>query len=198
MATLTIDLPDELFGELKETAVEMGLDPSALVSLCFQYFSQTETLDNIIEGLERTQISEDNLITFPGLKEELDLDFNFHPHAIEELETLEQSDQIEVISQLVERLSQEDELLDEGIDIVIKDEENASLLMSSFDFGDIIYRVSEELVTIYHIALDESMDEAFDEDEDEMAEFEDEDEMFDELGELGEDEFEFGEDENEH
>lgn len=186
MPSLTINIPDELFEELKDAAKELTLEPDELLTMSFNHFIQTPTIDNVAEGLERSQTPDENLISFPELKEELDMDINFHPLAMEELESLDEEDQIELIGELINRISQEDNV--ENIDLVLKDDEDGTLLLSSFDFGDLIYRLTDEVITIYHIALNEELDEDFD----------DEDEDFDEeIEELG-DEIGFGEEEQEY
>lgn len=178
MPTITIDLPNELYDELQETATDLNLEANELLMLSFNHFVQTDTIENVIEGLSRHDTPDENLISFSELKEELDLDINFHPLAIDELEALEEEDQIELIGQLIERISQEDEIDD--IDLILKENKNDSLLLSSFDFGDIIYRITDDLITVYHIALNEAFDEDFDEDED-FEDFEEEDEFGDKL-----------------
>lgn len=184
MPALTIDIPDELYDELEETAAELNIEASDLLMLSFNHFVQTDTIDNVIEGLDRSTMPDENLITFPELKEELDLDINFHPLAIEELESLEEEDQVELIGQLIERISQEEAA--EEVDLILKEDNDDTVLLSSFDFGDITYRINDEFITIYHIALNHTLDEGFDEEE-EFEPFEEEDEFGEEL-EFDEDE----------
>lgn len=188
MATLTIEIPDDLYDELKETATELKSNPSDALILAYNHFMQTEVVDNAVEGMERSAISDENLISFPELKEELDIDINFHPLAMEELESLDEEDQIELIGQLIERLSQGDEDLADDVDLVLNETEAATVLLSSFDFGDIVYRVNDEFITIYHIALSDAFDEELDLDDEEL------DDEFEEIDEL-DGELEFEEDE---
>lgn len=193
MEKITIEIPKEFYDELKETAEALGSDVAGALTLAYQHFSQTEALDSAIEGIERSTTSDEDLIEFTEIKEELDIDLNFHPLAMEELTSLEPDDQVELIGQLIERLSQPHVSLD-GIDIILKDGETSSLLLSSFEFGDIVYRISDEMISIYHLSLIEDLDdEHLDEDEDDDF---DEDE-YEEIDELGDDEFEFGEEEDE-
>lgn len=189
MPKVTIEIPDELFDELKDTADALNTDVSGALNLAYQHFSQTEAVDNAVEGIERSATPDENLISFAELKDDLDIDINFHPLAMEELEALDTADQIELIGQLIERLSQEDDSM-EGIDLVLKDSDTSSLLLSSFEFGDLIYRITDEVITIYHIALAEDFDEDFDEEADE--EFDE----YEEIDELDEDEFEFEDEED--
>lgn len=195
MQKITIEIPDEFYDELKETAEALDSDVAGALTLAYQHFSQTEALDSAIEGIERSTTSDEDLIEFTEIKEELDIDLNFHPLAMEELTSLEPDDQVELIGQLIERLSQPNVSLD-GIDIILKDGESSSLLLSSFEFGDIVYRISDEMISIYHLSLLEDLDdENFLDDEDEDDDFDDDE--YEEIDELGDDEFEFGEEEDE-
>lgn len=164
MATLTIEIPNELLEELEEVTEELKISTSETVMLALSFIMQQDTLDNAIEGISRVDDEENSeVISFPEIKEEFELDINFHASAMEELEELDEEEQTELIGQLIERLSQEDEDLDDEVDLVLRDQEEASLILSCFDFGDIIYQLSDE-ITIYHIAIHEPLeDEEFDE-----------------------------------
>lgn len=164
MATLTIEIPDELLEELEGVTEQLQISTSETVMLALSFIMQQDTLDNAIEGIARVDDKDDaEVISFPEIKEELDLDINFHGAAMEELEELEEEEQIELIGHLIERISQDDEDLDEDVDLVLREEDDASIILSCFDFGDIIYKLSDD-ITIYHIAMHEpAIDEEFDE-----------------------------------
>tara|TARA_R110002110_G_scaffold404606_1_gene623172 strand:+ start:213051 stop:213581 length:531 start_codon:yes stop_codon:yes gene_type:complete len=164
MAKLTIEIPDELLEELEDITEQLKISTSETVMLALSFIMQQDTLDNAIEGIARVDDQDENeVISFPEIKEELDIDINFHARAMEELDALDEEEQIELIGHLIERLSQDDEELDEDVDLVLREDDDASIILSCFDFGDIIYKLSED-ITVYHIAmLEPEEDEDFDE-----------------------------------
>lgn len=176
MANLTINIPDELLEDLQDISEQLKTSPSETVLLALSYIMQQNTLENAIEGIARIDDdAEDEIISFPELKDEFDLDINFQATAMQELEALDEEEQIDLIAQLIERLSiDEDEIEeDDNVDLVLRDDDDASIILSCFDFGDIVYRLSNEDVTVYHIAInemlededfDEELEDAFDED----------------------------------
>jgi hypothetical protein len=172
MAKLTIEIPDELLKELEDITGQLKISTSETVMLALSFIMQQDTLDNAIEGIARVDDKDNNdLVSFPEIKEELDIDINFHASAMEELDELNEEEQIELIGHLIERLSQDDEDLDEDVDLVLREDKDASIILSCFDFGDIIYKLSEE-ITIYHISMLEPEDD------------EDFEELMEELGDL--------------
>lgn len=173
MASINVEIPDELLEELEDISEQLKTSTSETVMLALSYIMQTNTLENAIEGIARLDDDTDEeIISFPEIKEEIDLDINFQAAAMEELEALDEEDQIELIGHLIERLSMDEEVEDNNVDLILREEDDASVILSCFEFGDIIYRLGED-VTIYHIAMhdllddeefDEVLEEAYDED----------------------------------
>lgn len=173
MASINVEIPDELLEDLEDISEQLKTTASETVMLALSYIMQTNTLENAIEGIARIDDNEEEIISFPEIKEEIDLDINFQATAMEELEALDEEDQIELIGHLIERLSMDEEVEDQNVDLILREEDDASVILSCFDFGDIIYRLGED-VTIYHIAMhdlvdddeefDEELEEAYDED----------------------------------
>ena len=173
MAQLTINLPDDFSTELTEIANQLKLPPEQCVMLALSHFLQTDTVENAIEGVARTNDGE-TLVDFPELKQELGLDLKFHPQAMEELESLSEEEQVEILGELIERITAKEEELHDTIDLVLKEENANQLVLSGFGFGDVIYQIGDNIL-IYHIALmDEFEDEEEDEDEEDETELEDE------------------------
>jgi len=164
---LQINVPDDAMAELSEVAEQLQLSPEQCVLLALNHFIQTDTVGNAIEGQSRMGDGE-ALVDFPELKEEVGIDIQFHPIAMEELETLDEEAQVHVLGELIERISAEEEELTDTIDLVLKDDPVNQVVLSSFSFGDVVYTIGES-VAIYHIAFVEE-DEYEDEDEDETAE----------------------------
>jgi hypothetical protein len=178
MPKITVNVPDELFEVLSEIASSLKESPENCLMLALNHLMQTDTLDNAIEGVSRMDDGQ-ALVDFPALKEELDIDIQFHHQAMEELEALEEEDQIEVLGQFVERISEEEAELLPELDLAIKETPDGQVILSSFDFGEIVYQSGESTI-IYHLAMEELEDEDDDE-EDEEEDFEDEEDSEDEL-----------------
>lgn len=172
MTTLQLNVPDDAMAELAIVAEQLKLSPEQCVLLALNHFIQTDTVGNAIEGQSRIGDGE-ALVDFPELKEEVGIDIQFHPTAMEELETLEEEAQVHVLGELIERISAEEEELTETLDLVLKDDPENQVVISGFSFGDVVYTIGENVV-IYHIAFIEE-DEYDDEDEEEL-EAEDEEE----------------------
>jgi len=163
---LTIDLPDDFYAELCDIASQLKQTPEQSAILALSHFAQTDTVDNAIEGMARTEDSE-VLVGFPELQEELGLEIKFHPMAMEELEAIEEEDQIEILEQLIHRIASSEEELDGTLDLVLKEESSSQIVLSGFDFGDVIYKAGQNII-VYHLALHE------DENEDDEEELDDE------------------------
>lgn len=168
MATLSITLPDEVFAELNNIAAQLKQTPEQCLQLSLSHFLQTDSLENAIEGIAR-MADKEPLVDFPELKEELGIDIQFHPIAMDELESLDEEDQVEVLGQLIERISAEEEELDNTLDLVLKEEGDNQVVLSGFNFGDVVYQVGTT-ITIYHIALSEEEEEMEEEEDDEEEE----------------------------
>ncbi len=184
MATLNIELTDDFNSELSHIAQQLKISPEQCAQLALHHFFQTDTVENAIEGALRMEDGQ-TLVDFPELKEELGIEIKFHPHAMEELESVSEEDQIDILERLINRISANEEELEATLDIVIKENGENQLVLSGFGFGDIVYELGENVV-IYHIALIEE-DEADEDDEDEDEDDEDEDEEEEEDEELFED-----------
>ncbi|MBS0287298.1 MAG: hypothetical protein JSR17_08385 [Proteobacteria bacterium] len=181
MATLNIQLTDDFNSELTNIAEQLKVSPEQCVQLALHHFFQTDTVENAIEAIARIDDGQ-ALVDFPELKEELGIDIKFHPDAMDELESVSEEDQIDILERLINRISANEDELEATLDIVLKEQGENQLVLSGFSFGDIVYELGENVV-IYHIALiedseedeDEGDDEEEDEDDDE-ADLEDEDE----------------------
>jgi len=176
MATLNLTIPDDIFAELSIIATQLKQTPEQAVLLALNHLLQTSTVENAIEGIARIEDGE-TLVDFPELQDELGIEIKFHPDAMDELESVEEEDQIEILEQLITRISSEEEdEIENTLDLVLKEEEENQVVLSGFDFGDIIYQLGQNMI-IYHIALNEAEK---GEDEDEDEEDEDEDDLDDE------------------
>lgn len=179
MATLNIQLTDDFYSELSDLAEQLKISPEQCAQLALHHFFQTDTVENAIEGSLRMSDGQ-ALVDFPELKEELGIEIKFHPDAMEELESVSEEDQIDILERLISRISANEDELEATLDIVIKEEGENQLVLSGFGFGDIVYELGEN-VTIYHIALiDEDDEEESDEDEEDDEEDDDEAEIDDE------------------
>ncbi|MFI4937716.1 MAG: hypothetical protein ACHQJ6_04315 [Candidatus Berkiellales bacterium] len=171
MATINIEIPDEVYSEVSEVALQLKVSPAECVQLALSHFLQTHSLESAIEGLARIEDGEE-LIDFNELKNELGIDVKFHPQAMEELESLSEEDQVVILEEIIDRITSEEEELEGAVDLVLKDKDNQQTILSEFGFGDVVYQIGEN-VGIYHIAILEEEDE---DDEDDMDDEDDLDE----------------------
>lgn len=174
MTTLQVNVPDDAMAELSIIAEQLKLSPEQCILLALNHFIQTDTVANAIEGQARVGDGE-ALVEFPELKEEVGIDIQFHPTAMEELETLEEEAQVHVLGELIERISAEEEELTDTLDLVLKDDPENQLVLSGFSFGDVVYTIGET-VAVYHIAFAEEEDFDDEDEDDEEIEIEDEEE----------------------
>ncbi len=172
MANLTLEVADDVYSELTNLAEQLKISPEQCAQLALHHFLQTDTIENAIEGVNRMDDGQE-LVDFPELKEELGIEIKFHPDAMDELESVTEEDQIEILERLINRISAHEEELEATLDIVIKEIGESQVVLSGFGFGDIVYQLGENVV-IYHIALIEEDDE--DEDDDSEDELDEEDE----------------------
>lgn len=168
MATLTIDIPDDVFTELSNIADQLKITAEECVQLSLNHLLQTHTLDSALEGSARIDDGEE-LVDFPELKEELGLDIKFHPMAMEELEALTEEEQVSILEELISRITSEDVELEDTLDLVLKDQDEKQTILSEFDFGDVVYQIGSTIV-IYHIAILNEIEEEDGEDEEEDEE----------------------------
>lgn len=192
MATLSVNLPDDIFEEFQTIAQELKISNDACALLAISYMTQTDVFQTAIEGMSRYQDGQP-LHTIPEIEEELEVGLHLHPLGKEELESLDDEAQIDVLAELIERTTLDEEELEDTLDLVIKDTGETQVVLSSFEFGDVVYEVGDE-ITIYHISLSDDSDEEDEDDEDEEFE-DDEDFEDDESAELDEEFGEFDEDE---
>jgi len=162
MSLLNISLSEELSLELNDVATQLQRTPEECMQLALQYFLQTPSLDNIIEGTSRAKETSP-LLDFPQLKEEVGVEVQFHPMAMNELEALTEEEQITILDAIMTCISDDEEALEESLELVLEEKGDSQLVLSQFGFGEIIYEMGET-IKIYHIALFE------DENEEEMEE----------------------------
>lgn len=169
MATMNIEVPDEIFSEINNIAEQLKMSATECIQLALNHFLQTHTLESAVEGIARIDNGE-TLVDFPELKEELGLEITFHPMAMEELEALTEDEQVIILEELINRITDEEgEEADDALDLVLKDMGEDQIVLSEFSFGDVVYKIGQT-VAIYHIAILGDMDE---EDEDDLDEDED-------------------------
>jgi hypothetical protein len=186
MANLNITLPEDFHAEIIDVAKQLKQTPEQCVLLALSHFFQTATVDNAIEGMDRTEDGQ-TLADFPVLTEELGIEIKFHPLALKELESLEEDDQIEVLEELITRISTPEEELEDTLDLVIKDSEETQVVLSGFEFGEILYKIGQNVI-IYHIAL---IEDDLDEDMADVEEF-----NLEEFAELEEDDLKLAKSDN--
>lgn len=169
MTTLTIDIPEPFHAELSEIAKQLKQTPEQCAVLALSFFLQTDTSENAIEGFSRIGDNQ-TLVDFEELKEEIGIEVQFHPNAMDELESLEEEEQIELLDEFITRISAQSEE-ENSIDLVLKEEGDEQIVLSSFEFGDIIYKLGTNII-IYHIALSLEEDDEEDDEEDEEEDLE--------------------------
>lgn len=180
MTMITIDISDELHQELLDVAGQLKINANETIQLALGYFLQAQSLTSVLEGTSRMSDGQ-ALVDFPELKEEIGMDIKFHSKAMEELEALTEEEQVDVLEELITRITTPDEELEETLDLVIKEEQGTQIVLSEFYFGDVIYKIGQT-VEIYHLALleDEDESEADDNEEDEGEGEELEEDLFEE------------------
>ncbi len=165
MTSLTIELPDDVYEDLGEVAKRLNQTSEETTQMALSLLMQFDSLDFALVATARIN-DELETIPLPALADEADLALEFHPAALEELQALEEDDQVEVLSAFIERIVAEEEELDDTLDLVITENETDQVVLSSFDFGDIVYKIGEKVV-VYLIGLPQ---------EDEFEEFDIEEE----------------------
>lgn len=168
MTNLTIELPDEVYSDLNEVAKRLNQTPEETTQMALSLLMQFDSIDFALIAIQRMQ-EEHETTPLPALQEEAELSLEFHPAAMEELQSLEEEDQVEVLSAFIERIVAEEDELDDTLDLVINENETEQVVLSSFDFGDIVYKIGDKVV-IYMIGfppMDDLEEFDFDEEEDE-------------------------------
>lgn len=165
MANITLQLSEELYAELSETAAHLKCTPQECLELALTYFVQSPALISSTEALTRLEDNEP-LADFPELKEELELDIKFHPMAMEELESLTEEEQVSVLEDLVNRISGENDDLNDLMDLVIKETPDYQIVLSEFSFGQVVYKIGDAIV-VYYVGILEDISDELDEMEEE-------------------------------
>lgn len=163
MASITLELPDEFYAEVSDAADQLKTSPQHCLELALAHFMQSHALMSGIEGMARIEDGEP-LVDFPELKEELELDIKFHPMAMEELESLTEEEQVDILEDIINRISGEEEDLIEAMDLVLKEEGDDQIILSEFKFGQVVYRIGN-FITIYYVGILEDVSEDIEEDE---------------------------------
>lgn len=153
MTSLTIELPNDIFEDLSEVAKRLNQSPEETTQMALSLLMQFDSLDYALIATARINDGSET-VPLPALAEEADLALEFHPAALEELQALEEDDQVEVLSSFIERIVAEEEDLENTLDLVITESENDQVVLSSFDFGDIVYRIGDKVI-VYMIGLPE-------------------------------------------
>lgn len=167
MARVTLELPDEFYAELQDAASQMKMTPENCVELALTHFMQSHALMSAIEALSRIDDGE-TLVDFPELKEELELDIKFHPMAMEELDSLTEEEQVDVLEDLINRISGDEEELLETMDLVIREDGTNQIILSEFSFGQVVYQIGD-VITIYYVGILEDASEDIEQDEIEIT-----------------------------
>ncbi|HET9843252.1 MAG TPA: hypothetical protein VFP93_01175 [Gammaproteobacteria bacterium] len=173
MTSLKIDLPDDVYTDLTEVAKRLKQTPEETTQMALSLLMQFESLDYALVAMQRVEDGQET-VPLPALAEESELSLEFHPEALDELQTLDEEDQVTVLTELIERIVAEEDELEDTLDLVINENSAEQIVLSSFEFGDIIYRIANK-VTVYMIALPtqeefEAEDISEDEDEEEDEE----------------------------
>jgi len=178
MTSININTSPELEGELNKAAQALGISLDQTAQLAFHYFLQSNTLINALEGVSRIEETVE-LVNFPELQEEFGLDLQFHPKAMEELQTLHEDEQIVILEEIINRVSEE-ESDDEMLDLVLKEAADHQIVISEFSFGDVVYQIGDA-VTVHHIAIFDEFEDDDEDDDDEDFDEEDEDDDEDDI-----------------
>ncbi|MFO1258652.1 MAG: hypothetical protein U1E78_09645 [Gammaproteobacteria bacterium] len=178
MSQSQVTLSQPLVEALTELAACLKKSPEECAELAISFFMQTDTANNAIIAKERFDEKAKLVpITVDQDEEEVEYDLKFHPEALEEYESLDEEQQTLVVCALVSRLFEEEEASEEDIDfpeILVQETSNSQLILTHFPFGDLVYEVSDEAVSIFLVSFNEE-DEDFDEDDEDEEDFEEED-----------------------
>lgn len=153
MTSFTITLPDEIHADLAEVAKRLNQTPEETTQMALSLLMQFDSLDYALIAMQRINDGE-TIVPLPALADESELALEFHPLALEELQSLDEDDQIELLTELIERIVAEEEELEDTLDLVINESETEQVVMSSFEFGDVVYKISEKVV-VYLIGIPE-------------------------------------------
>ena len=176
MSSISINLPTTVLEAIDQVSAQMRLSSEEFVQLALSFFMQQNVAELAIIALERM---EDGAKTFDyaDRQETFELSFSIHPDAKEELEMLDTEQQASLLESLFIKVTQPDN--EEGTDLVLQDFEDAQLVYSRLSEIDIIYKLSEQGLSVYlihpFIELEPSDDSFFagdDEDEEYLADSE--------------------------
>lgn len=173
MTVLNVELPNEILEDVIEVSKQLNQTPEELMQMALSLLMQSDSLDNAIEAKERMNDGQ-ALVALPSLddKEDLELTIQLHPDALVEFSMLDEEDQLDVLNDLIERVVSEEgeeQSFDNTLDLVINETEDSQVILSSFEYGDIVYKVSDS-ISIYLLNLPDLVDDEFEDEEDETDE----------------------------
>lgn len=175
---INVNLPTEVANDISELASQLKQTPEEFIQMALSLLMQSNSLDNILASNDRIEDQKTlepidlGLVDDPA-DELSDISLEIHPDANEEFNFFDEDQKAYILSALIDRitmeLDEEEDLFDSSIDLVIQESEDHQLLLSSFDFGEIVYTIGDKLV-IYLLDISEHFNwEASDEDEDEIT-----------------------------
>lgn len=178
MSQSQITLSEPLMEALTELASCLRKTPDESAELALSFFLQSDTANNAIIAKERYDENVELIpISIDQEEEELEYDLRFHPEALEEYESLDEEQQTLAVCALVSRLfddeenaddDEEAEVEDDCPELVLNETPTSQLILTHFPFGDLVYEVTEEAVSIFMVNFLEEEYEDEDEDEEEM------------------------------
>lgn len=170
MTVLNVNLPEEILEDVVDIAKQLDQTPEELMQMALSLLMQSDSLNNAIEAIDRTKDGK-SPVPLPTVEdaEDAELSIELHPEALAEFSLLSEDDQLDVLSDLIERIAsegdEEEDLFEDTLDLVINETEDSQTLLSSFTYGDVVYKVSDKIV-IYLFDLPDLMGEdEFEEDE---------------------------------
>lgn len=180
MSQSHITLSEPLMEALTELASCLRKTPDESAELALSFFLQSDTANNAIIAKERYDENVELIpISIDQEEEELEYDLRFHPEALEEYESLDEEQQTLAVCALVSRLFDDEDNADNDEDdnaeaeddcpeLVLNETPTSQLILTHFPFGDLVYEVTEEAVSIFMVNFLEEEYEDEDEDEEEM------------------------------
>jgi|GEM_PF-3193001 hypothetical protein len=158
MASISLDLNEEMNTNLSDLSKQLNQSPAECVEMALNLLMQYEGLEHALQGVGRVGDGQSPIELPAAGENEAELKIAFHNAALEELQQLDEEDQIEVLSALTDRVYGETEE-DLGIDLIINENNQQQTILSSFDFGHVVYTLSEKGLTLYLIGLAPELEE---------------------------------------
>lgn len=152
MTILNVELPNEIHEDVVEIAKQLNQTPTELMQMALSLLMQSDALNNAIEAMERSKDGKETIaLPLAEAQQETDIAIGFHPEALVEFNSLSEEDQLDVLSELIEHIGSVDDEnnFDETITLVINETDNSQTLLSSLDYGDIVYKVDDNALIIY-------------------------------------------------